>query len=313
MNRFPLTADDAGIRLDLFLVGKFGVSRARVQAIIKAGEVTVNGKAATPHLALKATDIVVSTADLDAKPKLPKLVLPPLDVLFEDKEILVVNKPAGLLVHPNSEHELKTRPSLTAAAVKHAPSMKGVGENDLRPGVMHRLDKDVSGVMVLAKTQEAYEDLKRQFAGREAEKHYVALAYGKMPKDHDVITLKVARSRNRGRMVARPDGQEGKEAITEYTVSERLKAWTLLDVHTHTGRTHQIRTHLFAVNHPLVGDTLYRKSDGGHMRHVREVSLGRVFLHASSLSVTRLDGTRQTFTAPLPDDLQEMLKNLPRK
>lgn len=313
MIRFPLTPADAGTRLDLFLVGKFSISRARVQTLVKAGEITVNGKKVTPHLALKATDEVVSTADLDAKPKLPKLVLPPLDIIFEDKEILVVNKPAGLLVHPNSEHELKTRPTLTAMALKHAPTMKKVGENELRPGVMHRLDKDVSGVMILAKTQKAYEHLKAQFAGREAEKHYVALAYGLVPKDHEFITFKVARSKNRGRMVARPDGQDGKEAITEYNVLERLRTCTLLDVRTHTGRTHQIRTHLFAINHPLVGDTLYRKSDGGGMRHIRAVNIGRVFLHASSLSVERLDGTRQTFTAPLPEDLQEMLKNLPRK
>ncbi len=312
MTRFPLTPADVGTRLDLFLVGKLGISRARVQTLVKAGDVTVNGKTVTPHVALKASDDVVSTADLNAKPKVSKLVLPPLDILFEDPEILVVNKPAGLLVHPNSEHELKTRPTLTAAAVKHAPSMKNVGENALRPGVMHRLDKDVSGVLVLAKTQDAYEHLKAQFAGREAEKHYVALAYGKMPKDHEVITLKVARSKNRGRMVARPDSQEGKEAVTEYTVIERLKAWTLLDVRTHTGRTHQIRTHLFAINHPLVGDTLYRKSDGGHMRHIREQDLGRIFLHASSLGITRLDGTRQTFTAPLPPELQHLLTVLPR-
>lgn len=273
----------------------------------------VNGKKATPHLALKATDEVMTTADLTAKPKVPKAAQPTLDILFEDKEILVVNKPAGLLVHPNNENELRVRPTLTAAAVKHAPSIKKVGENALRPGVMHRLDKDVSGVMILAKTQEAYEDLKRQFAGREAEKHYIALAYGLVPKDHEFITLKVARSRNRGRMVARPDSQEGKEAITEYNVLERLRTCTLLDVRTHTGRTHQIRTHLFAVNHPLVGDTLYRKSDGGGMRHIRAVNLGRVFLHASSLTITRLDGTRQTFTAPMPPELVSFLAALPRK
>ncbi len=308
MTSFHVSPEDAGTRLDLLLSARLGVSRAAVQTMMKNGLVTRNGAPAIAHKTVHADDEIAYDLPAAETPAAP-VESPELDIIFEDDELLVVNKPAGLLVHPNTEDEARARPTLTATAVKHAPGMARVGENALRPGVMHRLDKDVSGVMVLAKTQETYDDLKRQFAEREADKHYVALAYGKMSKDHDVISLPIARSKARGRMVARPASQEGKEAITEYTVLERLKTATLLDVKTHTGRTHQIRTHFFAINHPLVGDALYRKA---HMRHIRPIDLGRVFLHASSLTVARRDGTRQTFTAPLPKELEDLLASLPR-
>ena len=256
MIQLTVTTKETGMRLDAWLAVRLGVSRSRVQQWIKDGLITQKGSTVIAHNRLKAGEEFVCEADL-ALPKKVAKKLPKLDVVFENKDVLVVNKPAGLLVHPNTPDE--KHPTLAEAAVAHDPSIAGVGENELRPGIVHRLDKEVSGVIVIAKTAEAFESLKDQFTKHETEKHYVALAYGKITKDHDFIKLKIARSKKRGRMVARPDSQEGKEAITEFRVIGRYKIATLLDVRTHTGRTHQIRTHFFAINHPLVGDKLYKK------------------------------------------------------
>lgn len=306
MIRFTVATEEAGTRLDVVLAARFDVSRARAQKLLKEDAVTVNDRPAIAHQLVKEGEAIVCAGDAKG-PKQVKEKQLALDIVFENKEVLVINKPAGLLVHPNTETE--TKPSVAMAAVKHDKKIAKIGENKLRPGIVHRLDKDVSGLMVIAKTQEAFESLKHQFATHETEKHYVALCYGVLPKDDDMILLKIARSKKRGRMVARPEGQEGKEAITEYHVKERLKTNTLVDVRTHTGRTHQIRTHFFAINHPLVGDVLYRKD---HMRHIRPINLGRVFLHASELAFKLPDGTPLRFTAPLPPELKTLLDSLPR-
>jgi 23S rRNA-/tRNA-specific pseudouridylate synthase len=161
--------------------------------------------------------------------------------------------------------------------------------------------------MVIAKNQPAFTHLKRQFMGRHVKKEYTALAYGALPKDHDTIALKIARSKSRRRMVARPEGQEGKEAITEYDVVARYKTATLARVRTLTGRTHQIRAHFKGIDHPLVGDTLYAKR---HMRHIKPIPLARIFLHAGKLTVPLPNGTIKTFESPLPKELGALLSNL---
>ncbi len=306
MPPFIITHEEAGTRLDILLAARLGVSRRRAQALFKQGAVMRGGKPAIAHAQAKAGD-ELSVEDV-REPVYAKAALPKLDIVFENDDVLVVNKPAGLLVHPNRADE--EVPTVAGAAVAHDKKIAAIGDDPLRPGIVHRLDKDVSGLMVVAKTPPAFASLKRQFAAHETEKHYVALCYGALSKDHDVIRLKIARSRGRGRMVARPESQEGKEAVTEYDVAERLKTATLVDVRTHTGRTHQIRTHFFAINHPLVGDPLYKKA---HMRHIRPIALNRVFLHASSLSFDLPDGTRVSFAAPLPEDLQALLASLPRR
>lgn len=310
MKRFTVTAKESGTRLDVLLTAHLGVSRSRVQKLIKEGAVVHNDKPAIAHTVAYEGDVVDSPAASELVEKKVKKTLPKLNIVFENSQVLVINKPAGLLVHANNAHEPK--PTVAEMAVKHDKKIAKVGENELRPGIVHRLDKDVSGLMVIAKTPKAFESLKGQFMRHETEKHYTALAYGKIPKDQDVITLKIARSKSRGRMVARPESQEGKDAITEYTVIERLKTATLVDVRTRTGRTHQIRTHFFAINHPLVGDTLYRKSTGGLLRHIRQVELGRVFLHAAKLGFDLPDGTSVKFEAPLPKDLADYLAAQPR-
>lgn len=292
-------------RLDLFLAKKFDAPRAQIQKLLKTGAVTVNGKAATAHTLVSDEDVLVYP-EYKKNARKPKIVEPEIPVLYEDDDVIVVNKPAGVIVHPVNAGD--RRPSVIGALLKTRKELKKIGENKLRPGVVHRLDKDVSGVMVVAKSQAAFESLKAQFTERETEKEYVALVYGKMPKEFGSVDFKIARSKHLGRMVSRPEGQDGKEALTDYMVVERLKTCTLVDVKIHTGRTHQIRTHFKAIGHPVVGDTLYHTK----IVHIRPIELGRLFLHAKRLSITLPDGTRKTFTAPLPEGLAAVLKTLPR-
>ena len=170
--------------------------------------------------------------------------------------------------------------------------------------LLHRLDKDASGVVIVAKTTAAFAHLKHTFAARVTRKHYTVLVMGKVRDDVGTITFPIARSRSKARMAARPLSQEGKDAITHYEVLQRFANATLLDVRIETGRTHQIRAHLFAIGHPVAGDTLYVR------RSVKQLPLGRLFLHARELTLPLLSGETQTFTAPLPHDLQDALTHL---
>jgi 23S rRNA pseudouridine1911/1915/1917 synthase len=292
-------------RLDVHLAKRLDASRAQAQKIIRAGGVTVNGKPATPHTPVREDD-VVAWPEIKGQRSRAKAAAPEIPILYEDDDVVVVDKPAGIIVHPMNATD--KRPSVIAALVASRPKLKKVGDNALRPGVVHRLDKDVSGVMVVAKTEAAFDGLKRQFAGREVDKEYVALVYGRLPRDHGTIDFKIARSKTLGRMVSRPEGQEGKEALTEYLVADRFKTCALVEVKIHTGRTHQIRTHFKAIGHPVVGDTLYRTK----IVNVRPIELPRLFLHARRLSFTLPDGTRKTFASELPAELARLLPTLPR-
>ncbi len=299
-------------RLDIHLTKKLSVSRAQVQKLIKLGTVTINGKIATAHTLVNEGDVVVH-------PKLEvirvkRTVQPDIPVLYEDDDVVVINKPAGIIVHPMNETD--KRPSVIGSLLQGRVGLKKIGDpstrsgnKNLRPGIVHRLDRAVSGVMVIAKTQIMFEELKRQFSLREVDKEYIALVYGRIAKDHDTINFKIARSKTLGRMVSRPEGQEGKEALTEYDVVDRFKTATLVDVKIHTGRTHQIRTHFKAIGHPVVGDTLYHTK----IVNIRPIVMDRLFLHAHKLTIMLADGKRKTFTSPLPEELKEMLKTLPHK
>ena len=296
----------AGKRIDAFLAEELAISRGIIQKHIKTGDILVNSKACKPNHRLESGDSVF-IPDMTIKPKtaVSPQKIHQLHILFENDDVLVINKPAGLIVHP--QDETSQEPTLVTALLAHDPAIAHVGENPLRPGIVHRLDKDVSGVMVIAKTQEAFNALKEQFQHRDVYKEYITLVYGKLPKDHDIIDMKIARSKARGRMVARPNSQEGKEAKTEYNVTQRFKNHTLAHVILHTGRTHQIRVHFRAIDHPIVGDKLYKKT---YMKHIRPIPLDRIFLHAYELRFRLLDGTEQTFTDPLPESLTELLTHL---
>lgn len=230
-----------------------------------------------------------------------------LDIIYEDPDILVINKPAGLIVHEVNEGDVE--PTLVDAIVKHVPTIKNVGDDPVRPGIVHRLDRDVSGVMVIAKTPESFETLKAAFKERTVVKEYIALVYGQLPKEFDTITLNIGRSQRSGRMVGRPTSQDGMEAITDYEVIERFRTATLAKVNIKTGRMHQIRAHMFAVGHPVVGDTLHTRV----MKKIRPIELGRVFLHAAKLTIPMLDGSSKTFEAPMPNELTDLLAKMPKQ
>ena len=288
-------------RLDKALVAVSGGSRAAIQSLIKAGLIFVNGNRGTMHKMVKMTD-VITIEEPPAEEKKKKVVAPKLDIIYEDKDVIVVNKPAGLLTHPAPQTK---EPTLVDALVAHDKKIAKVGDDKERSGIVHRLDRDASGVLIVAKTNAAFAHLKKQFQDRLTKKIYSVLVHGVVAKDHDTITLLLGRSGSRkGRMAARPASQmSGRDAITHYDVVERYPHLTLLTVHIETGRTHQIRSHMFAIGHGVVGDTLYAH------RGVKPGKINRLFLHAKELTITLPNGEEKTFTAPLPDMLVDFLAN----
>ncbi len=298
-----VTPGQAPTRLDLFLVQHSDQSRSKIQQAIKAGRVTVNGRPAKPHHLVRTGDTIAV-----AEPSIPLLAaakIAPANepiILDEDDNYLVVNKPSGLVVHGGPRIHEST---LADWAVAHAPQIAAVGDQpDLRPGIVHRLDRDVSGAMVIAKTAPAFDDLKRQFQDHLVEKQYLALVHGRISDDSGRIDFAIARSPSRsGLMVARPKSNEGKKAETLFRVERFVKGMTLVHVRTLTGRTHQIRVHFKAIGHPLVGDPLYK------IRRLKleKLSAPRVFLHAQRLAFDDLQGKRREYEAPLPADLAKFL------
>lgn len=299
-----ITSEESGTRLDVLATSLLGQSRSQIQKRIKSGELTLNGNVVTPHLAVNEGDVLQYTEVTEAVPV--SHPTPVLEILYEDDDLLVINKQAGLIVH--RAHEQDTDPSVVDALLERYPAIKSVGDDEARPGIVHRLDKDVSGVMAIAKTNEAFEHLKQQFQDRTTQKEYLALVYGQLSRDHDRIDFHIARSKTLGRMVARPRTQDGKEAITDYDVIKFYKNTTYVRVNILTGRTHQIRVHFLAIDHPLVGDQLYKKP---RMKHIRPLDLGRIFLHAHALTFKLMNGEEKTFSSPLPAELEAVLAAQP--
>ncbi|MFH1405007.1 MAG: RluA family pseudouridine synthase [Patescibacteria group bacterium] len=307
MPEITATEKQSDKRIDVALANELNIARTKIQKLIKTGDITINGKKVKPHTLVQTGDILFYPELLMNAPQVKEGPPPVLDILFQDDNVIVINKPAGLLVHESVPEDIS--PTVVDAILEIDPDIANVGEDPRRPGIVHRLDKDVSGIMVIAKTQSAYEFLKSEFQSRKIFKEYLALAYGQIQKNHDVIKLKIARSKTLGRMVARPEFQEGKEAITLYDVIERFKTATYLRVQIKTGRTHQIRAHFKAIDHPLVGDKLYKKTK---MKNIKPIELNRIFLHAHKLEFSLPDGTLKSFEAPLPIELEKILKSLPK-
>lgn len=288
-------------RLDIALAGALSLSRSKLQQAIKDGHIYVDGNPATPHTPVTQKN-VITFADVVTDPtKGPEGAMPALDILYEDTDIVVLNKPAGVLVHPAQEHNEYT---LADALLAAYPAMAEVGDVSHRAGLVHRLDREASGVIIAAKTKTAFQHLKTQFANRLTTKKYTVLVLGKVRDEAGTISFPIARSASHGRMAARPQSQEGRDAITHYDVLERFPQCTLLDVHIETGRTHQIRAHFFALQHPVVGDTLYVQ------RGMKPMDIDRLFLHARALTVTLPNGEETTFTAPLAPELEHFLTEL---
>jgi 23S rRNA pseudouridine1911/1915/1917 synthase len=295
--------DDQSQRLDKFLVACFpDLSRSRIQRLIKDGHVTVNGE--LPH---KSGQLLESRAFVHViiPPIQPTLLEPepiPLDVIFESEDLIVVNKPAGMVVHPAAGH---TSGTLVHAVLAHAPEMQGIG-GEQRPGVVHRLDRDTSGLILLAKNDRMHRYLQEGFRLRKIQKVYLALVDGQPPTPEGRIDVSVGRDlRNRKKMAVVPP-EKGRPAISEYHTLENFPDHTLLEIHPITGRTHQIRLHLAFLGCPVAGDAVYGR------RHPT-LPLNRQFLHAERLILTLPGDTHsREFYAPLPPELQTVLESLRR-
>lgn len=290
MHSFLIGEVDAGQRLDHFLSASLPeFSRARLQSWVEEGRVKVNGETRKASWKLRAGETVeVEPAEL--KPLRAFAEDIPLEILYEDESLLAINKPAGLVVHAGAGNESGT---LVNALLHHFESLSTVG-GDLRPGIVHRLDKGTSGVMLVARTDAAHRNLSAQFAGRKVKKVYLALVMGHVKRDAGRIDTAITRDPvNRTKMTARLE--EGREAHTEYYVLERLPHHTLLRVLIGTGRTHQIRVHLSQLGHPVAGDPLYGAPAAPE---------NRPWLHAWRITFTSpATGEEVTVEAPLPEEL----------
>jgi 23S rRNA pseudouridine1911/1915/1917 synthase len=294
---FTASPEDAGARLDLFLVAHLpGFTRAYLQARIAAGEVHVDGRARKASFRLRGSEAIAITVHPlpSATPLVPEPM--PLAILYEDADVIVIDKPAGLVVHPGAGNWTGT---LVHGILAHAPDVR---TNDaMRPGIVHRLDKETSGVVIVARHDAAREFLARQLHDRTAEKRYTALVYGHLARDQTVDAPIARDPQQRTRMAVI---STGRPATTVLHVVERLPRFTLLDVELHTGRTHQIRVHCAHIGHPVAGDRRYAG------RRVPPPGLTRQFLHAARLTISLPNGTRPTFISPLPDDLAAVLEGL---
>ncbi len=294
---FNVSHADAGKRLDHFLQENLPqYSRARLQDWIKAGNVTVDGHILKPSAALHgAENITVQPAGLEPLQAFAENI--PIDILYSDDDLIAVNKPAGLVVHAGAGNHSGT---LVNALLHHFQLLSKVG-GDERPGIVHRLDRDTSGVLLVARTDAAHRNLAAQFAARTVEKTYIALVHGSPPRDTGAIDTKITRDPvRRTRMTARLD--EGRTAHTEYRVLRRLDKFTLLEVRIGTGRTHQIRVHLASIGYPVAGDRLYGALEAG---------MGRFFLHAHRIRFNSPStGAPLTLEAPLAPELAAWLAGL---
>jgi len=293
---YSFIADKTGLRLDKYVGEKCSeLSRTHAQKLIADGYITVNDRVAKVGLKLNIGDRV----DIIIPPPTPSPLLSeaiPLDIIYEDDDLLVVDKPAGLAVHPAPGHPSHT---LVNAVLSHLPSLAETGDS-LRPGIVHRLDKDASGIMVMAKNNAAQLNLIDQFKARSVVKAYLVLVKGRLIPEDGIIEAPIGRDpRNRKRMAV---VTEGREARTQYHVIRYIDDYTLLEVRTETGRTHQIRVHLLAIGYPVVGDETYG---------VKSAHLSRQFLHACRLGFhLPSNGEYVEFTSELPPDLAQALKDI---
>jgi 23S rRNA pseudouridine1911/1915/1917 synthase len=333
MPEFPLTLtaspEAAGQRLDQYLamhltgINKDEVSRARVQQLIAMGEVLVNREVAKASHRLKGEEQITVTGPPHAPPLRAMAEEIALDIVYEDDDLAIVNKPAGMMVHAGAgaTDDARNRGTLVNALLHHFKALSAVG-GDLRPGIVHRLDRATSGLMVVAKNDESHRRLAKQFSSRHVHKTYLALVHGWPKQDRGTIQSPISRhSQKRTRMTTR--GYGGREAVTHYVVKQKIDSpygkFALVEVKIETGRTHQIRVHMSSLGHPVVGDALYGapgelRSQSNKRRAAGMpaiLALNRNFLHSAALELEH-PRTREKlqFARPLPKDLQNLLASL---
>ncbi len=339
--QIAVEAADSGTRLDQLLVGKLpDVSRARVQQLIEQGKILVNGRPGKPSLRLKGSEEILLTGPVALPPVKATPEDIPLEIIYEDADLAVINKPAGMVVHASagSAEDSRNRGTLVNALLHRFSKLSKVG-GELRPGIVHRLDKDTSGLIVVALNDRSHRKLAAQFAARSTEKRYLALVHGWPKQDSGTIDEPVGRDKaNRARMSTNSD--EGRDAVSHFRVLRKIDSrygkFALLEVKIDTGRTHQIRVHLASIRHPVVGDTLYgaagalspmtrerqrfgnavstkveaRKAELKRKKGTEPTTLqlGRNFLHAASLKLRHpKTGEELRFASQLPRELESFL------
>jgi 23S rRNA pseudouridine1911/1915/1917 synthase len=308
--QFSVSSEETGLRLDRVIANHFpDISRTRVQELIESALVLLNGTRSKDSHKVKAGDIV----EVIPQPRPPMLAEAesiPLDILYEDDDVIAVNKAAGMVVHAGAGNH---RGTLVNALLGRGQGLSQAGD-PLRPGIVHRIDKETSGILLVAKNDFAHAKLAEEFRDRTVQKTYITLVQGLLKEDRGRVELPIARDPNRRtRMTARRSAllQNGREARTDWRVLARIGATTLLEVQLHTGRTHQIRVHFSALRHPVVGDTLYGAAAQLHVGTTALPSLQRNFLHAARIQFLQ-PRTLQPIqlSAPLPAELRSYLVKL---
>ena len=315
-----VSPEHAGKRLDQFLVSQLAdTSRARVQELIAQMKIVVDGNPAKASLRLRGQEKIEVLGEVERPPLRALAEEIPLEIVYEDDDLAVVNKPAGMMVHAGAgaTEDARNRGTLVNALLHHFGNLSNVG-GELRPGIVHRLDKETSGLIVVAKNDVAHRALATQFSGRRVHKTYIALVHGWVKQDRGTISASIQRDAvRRTRMTTRRSG--GREAITRYEVQRRIESpygkFSLLRVEIATGRTHQIRVHMASLGHPVVGDALYgapreiRSGQGGPSH--ASMSLPRNFLHAAEIEFAHpRTGESLKLAAPLPDELKLFVQRL---
>src|SRR5450759_4295170 len=326
-NTFPIlisvVPDDAGKRLDQLLAAHLDVSRARVQQLISEQKVLVNDAPAKASLKLRGSERITVLGSAERPPLRAMAEEIPLDIVYEDDDLAVINKAAGMMVHAGAgaTEDQRNRGTLVNALLHHFSTLSAVG-GEMRPGIVHRLDRATSGLMVVAKNDESHRRLAKQFSGREVRKTYIALVHGWPKPDRGTIQSAISRhSQRRTRMTTRGFG--GREAVTHYVVQRKIDApygkFALVELKIETGRTHQIRVHMSSLGHPVVGDALYGapgelRSQSNKRRAAgmpATLTLNRNFLHSAVLELTH-PRTKESlkFSRPLPEELENLLDSL---
>jgi 23S rRNA pseudouridine1911/1915/1917 synthase len=313
METIKLTQKAIGQRLDVYLCAKLKISRSQIKKQILSGAILINKKPTSVHHFLEAKDVIqVSAVETVLAPKISmkKLTLPTVKlepkVLLEKKEYLVIEKPAGMLVHPTKSKN-RRHDTLVDWLIEKYPRIARIGDDLDRPGIVHRLDREVSGVMIVALTDDAFTYFKRQFKTRQIKKEYLALVYGAIDRPSGVIDFPIDRSKT-GKFIARPIGSKiGKKSLTEFIVEKHFINYTYLRVKPLTGRTNQIRVHLSAYNHPIVGDKLYMPTK---LKVATKIKLDRIFLHAQKLTFIDPSGEEITVESPLTKNLEDLLNTV---
>lgn len=312
LEKIIINKEEAGKRIDIFAAEKTGITRSQIQKLIEKGSLIVNSGPVSRNYRTKACDIIEITITEEKTDELISEAIP-LEILYKDEYLAVVNKPSGMVVYPAAGH---SRGTMMNALLYQCKKLANIG-GPLRPGVVHRLDKDTSGVMVIALDDRTYYDLTGQFKQRTINRKYIALLYGNLKENKGEISLSIGRSESdRKKMSTRV--KRGKEAVTTWKVIERFHGAALIEAKLKTGRTHQIRVHFASIGHPVLGDRTYGKKIEIEVKdknrssaEAEKISFPRQMLHAELLGfIHPVTGEYLEFKSPLPEDMEERIREL---